>query len=82
MQLKLRVGVGESLTIDVQPTDTFQDLSDKLYQLAGVQVDLSQLKSNDKPFDMTTNVIHYFTHKSEKGNCHCNYSLMLLGITF
>ncbi|KAL1140181.1 hypothetical protein AAG570_000113 [Ranatra chinensis] len=65
MQLKLRVGVGETITIDVEPTDTFQDLSDRLYLLARVQVDLSQLKSNDKPFDMSTNVIQYFTPKSE-----------------
>lgn len=63
MQLKLRVGVGDTLTIDVQPTDTFQDLSDRLYNLGGVKVDLSQLKSNDKPFEMSTNVMNYFLPK-------------------
>lgn len=65
MQLKLRVGVGDTLTIDVKPTDTFQDLSDRLYNYGGVKVDLSQLKSNDKPFDMTTNVINYFLPKTK-----------------
>lgn len=68
MQLKLRVGVGDTLTIDVKPTDTFQDLSDRLYNYGGVKVDLSQLKSNDKPFDMTTNVINYFLPKTTKEN--------------
>lgn len=63
MQLKLRVGVGDTLTIDVRPGDTFQDLADRLFQLSGVQVDLSQLKSDDKPFNMSTNVIEYFAPK-------------------
>lgn len=69
MQLKLSVGVSDSLTIDVEPTDTFQDLSDRLYSLGNVKVDLSQLRSsnNDKPFDMSTNVIEYFTTKAQKG---------------
>ncbi|XP_073984199.1 uncharacterized protein isoform X1 [Rhodnius prolixus] len=68
MQLKLSVGVSDSLTIDVEPTDTFQDLSDRLYSLGNVKVDLSQLRSsnNDKPFDMSTNVIEYFTTKAQK----------------
>ncbi|KAK9504154.1 hypothetical protein O3M35_010547 [Rhynocoris fuscipes] len=68
MQLKLSVGDGDSLTIDVKPTDTFQDLSDRLYSLGNVKVDLSQLRSsnNDKPFDMSTNVIEYFTSKVQK----------------
>lgn len=61
MQLKLRVGVGDALTIDVQPNDTFQDLSNRLYRLGGVKVDLRQLKSKDKPFDMSTNVMEYFS---------------------
>jgi len=65
MQLKLRVGGGDTLTIDVQPSDTFQSLSDRLYSLGGVKVDLSQLKSIDKPFDMSTNVVQYFTQKPE-----------------
>ncbi|XP_014245336.1 uncharacterized protein LOC106664273 isoform X2 [Cimex lectularius] len=70
MQLKLSVGVGDTITIDVQPTDTFQDLSERLFSLGNVKVDLNQLRSsnNDKPFDMSTNVIEYFTSKSQKGS--------------
>lgn len=67
MQLKLRVGLGDTLTIDVQPTDTFKDLSDRLYNLGGVKVDLSQLqRPDDRPFDMSTNVINYF-RPNDKG---------------
>ncbi|KAF6206219.1 hypothetical protein GE061_017448 [Apolygus lucorum] len=62
MQLKLSVGE-DMLTIDVKATDTFQDISERLCSLGNIKVDMNQLRSsnNDKPFDMSTNVIDYFT---------------------
>ena len=78
MQLKLRVGFGETVTIDVKPTDTFQDLSKRLYSYGGVKVDLSQLESNDKPFDMSTNVINYISSKPKGTSIHFVFILLCL----
>ncbi|RZF46993.1 hypothetical protein LSTR_LSTR011856 [Laodelphax striatellus] len=73
MRLVLRSDVDDKkVEIDVLPEDTFETLSNRLAEQESFSVNLKQLSSETKPFEMTTNVMEYFesfkiTRKKESG---------------
>ncbi|XP_039299470.1 uncharacterized protein LOC120355202 [Nilaparvata lugens] len=61
MRLVLRCDLDEKkVEIDVLPDDTFETLSNRLVEQENFSVNLKQLISATKPFEMTANVIEYY----------------------
>lgn len=63
MHLVLRSDSGESITLEVLQEDTFEDLANRLYERGKISVDLKQLRTDSRPFEMTANVMDYFGAK-------------------